>query len=77
MLIRIIRNNNQHDYVMDFMLDSLIDSKKIIKFKRSTGWVTIGIDPIRTNTHHSSFNGTDRRTVHSSTFVHHYLSSNP
>ncbi len=47
MLIQIIRDNNQHDYIMHFMLDGLIDSKKIVKFKRSTGWVAIGTDQIR------------------------------
>lgn len=77
MLIQIIRNDYQHDYIMDFMLDSLIDSKKIVKFKRSTGWVTIGIDSVRTNKHRGVFSGTDRRAVHNSTFVHHYLRSNP
>ncbi len=77
MLIQIIRNNNQHDYVMPFMLDGLIDSGKIVKFKRSTGWVTIGIDQIRASNRYSAFNGDDRRAANNSTFVHHYLRSNP
>ena len=76
MLIQIIRNDYQHDYIMDFMLDSLIDSKKIVKFKRSTGWVTIGIDQIRASNRYSAFNGDDRRVVNNLTFVHHYLKSN-
>ena len=77
MLIQIIRDNNQHDYVMDFMLYSLIDSKKIVKFKRRKGWVTIGITPIRANKYGGDFLGDDRRVAHNSTFVHHYLGSNP
>ena len=77
MLIQIIRNDYQHDYIMDFMLDSMIDSENIVKFKRSTGWVTIGTDTIRTNKYCGDFNGTDRRAVHDSTFVHRYLRSNP
>lgn len=77
MLIQIIRENNQHDYIMDFMLDSLIDSKKIVKFKRRKGWVTIGADRIRANNRYSAFNGDDRRAANNPTFIHHYLSSNP
>ena len=47
MLIQVIRADNQYDYVKDFMLDLLIASKQIVKFRRSSGWVTIGVDPIR------------------------------
>jgi hypothetical protein len=47
MLIPILRTNNQYDYVKGNILDNLIESKDIIKFKRITGWVTIGSDPIR------------------------------
>jgi hypothetical protein len=77
LLIPIIRDNNQHDYIMDFMLDSLIDSKKIVKFKRKTGWVNIATDPIRARNRYSVFNDSDRRAANNSTFVHHYLRSNP
>ena len=77
MLIQIIRDNNQHDYIMHFMLDSLIDSKKIVKFKRSTGWVAIGADQIRAVNRYSAFNGDDRRAPNNSTFVHNYFRSNP
>jgi hypothetical protein len=47
LLIQVIRNDNHYDYVKDFMLDLLIASKEVVKFKRSSGWVTIGDDPIR------------------------------
>lgn len=47
MLIQIMFPDNHHDFVKPGMLDSLIDLHKIAKFKRSTGWVTIGIDPVR------------------------------
>jgi len=47
LLIHVVRTGNNFDYVKDFMLDSLIESRKIVQFERSTGWVTIGIDPIR------------------------------
>lgn len=41
MLIRVILTGSKDDYVEDSVLDSLIESKEIVKFKRSTGWVTI------------------------------------
>jgi hypothetical protein len=63
MLIHVIRIGNRYDYVKDFILDSLIESKGIVKFKRSTGWVTIGVDPIRQSKRDSVFNGSDRRAV--------------
>jgi hypothetical protein len=47
MLIPILRINNDFDYVKDFILDSLIEAKQILKFKRRAGWVVIGIDMIR------------------------------
>ena len=47
MLIHVIRTDNHYDYVKDFMLDLLIASKEILRFERSSGWVTIGVDPIR------------------------------
>jgi hypothetical protein len=63
MLIHIVRTDNRYDYVKDFILDILIKSKEIVKFKRSTGWVTIGVDPIRQSKQDSVFDGTDRRAV--------------
>ena len=61
MLIHVVRVDNRYDYVKDFILDILIESKEIVKFKRRTGWVTIGIDPIRRSHRDSAFHGSDRR----------------
>ncbi|MHB8139581.1 MAG: GSU3473 family protein [Smithellaceae bacterium] len=47
MLIQVIRSDNQYDYIQDYILDSLIETKKIAKFRRSTGWVTVGVHPMR------------------------------
>jgi hypothetical protein len=46
-LIPILRTDNNYDFVKEFILDSLIESKEIVKFKRITGWVTIGTDKVR------------------------------
>ena len=77
MLIQVLRTGNIYDYVKDFMLDSLIESQGIVKFKRNTGWVTIGADPIRKNKRDSLFNDTDRIAVNDSIYVREYRRDNP
>ncbi|MBL0226304.1 MAG: hypothetical protein IPQ16_12295 [Geobacteraceae bacterium] len=47
MLIQIMFPDNHQDFVKPGMLDPLIESRTITRFKRSSGWVTIGIDPVR------------------------------
>jgi len=48
MLIQVNYPDNRFDYVKENILDALIETKKITRFRRSTGWVTLGLDPIRT-----------------------------
>jgi len=47
MLIKVMYQNGKIGEVEAFELDVLIKSNKIIKFRRSDKWVTIGRDPIR------------------------------
>lgn len=47
MLVQVNWTNNSYDYVHDFMLDSLIEAGVVARFLRSSGWVTVGVDPIR------------------------------
>jgi hypothetical protein len=61
MLIHVIRTSSNYDYIKDSLLNALIESKEIVKFKRNTGWVTIGADPIRGSKRDTVFNGTERR----------------
>jgi hypothetical protein len=62
MLLQVIRTGNHYDYVKDFMLDSLIESKGIVKFKRITGWVTLGVDPIRRSKRNCAVSDTDKKS---------------
>ncbi len=48
MLIQVNYPDNRFDYVKENILDTLIESKKITRFRRSTGWVTLGVDSVRT-----------------------------
>ena len=50
MLIQVAYDDEKYDYVKDFMLDKLIDAGAISKFRRGSGWVRVGIDPIRKRT---------------------------
>lgn len=59
MMLKVIYENDKHDMVKNFMLDRFIESGKIRKFKRSDGWVTVGVDMIRGKG--GSYNGPDRR----------------
>jgi hypothetical protein len=49
MLIQVNYPDNRFDYVKENILDTLIETKKIERFRRSTGWVTLGVDPVRTS----------------------------
>jgi len=47
MLIQVNYTNKRYDYVKDSALDKLLEAGKIEKFRRSSGWVTVGVDPVR------------------------------
>ncbi|HYS44739.1 MAG TPA: hypothetical protein VEM32_12240 [Geobacteraceae bacterium] len=47
MLIQVSYADNRYDYVKESRLDDLIASRKVVRFRRSTGWVTVGVDLIR------------------------------
>ncbi|GFO57788.1 hypothetical protein GMST_01130 [Geomonas silvestris] len=64
MLVQVNWTNSRYDYVKDFMLDSLIEAGVVARFLRSSGWVTVGVDPIRTSSQNNSYDGVERRTVH-------------
>jgi len=63
MLIQVKWTNDRYDYVKDFMLDSLLNAGAIARFLRSSGWVTVGVDPVRSNTLDCEYSGSERRTM--------------
>jgi hypothetical protein len=63
MLVQVNWTNNRYDYVKDFMLDSLIEAGVVARFLRSSGWVTVGVDPIRSSTSKRNYNGSERRAL--------------
>lgn len=62
MLVQVQWNNKTYDYVQDFMLDDLIAGGGVARFLRSSGWATIGVDPIRARNSGAGYHGEERRT---------------
>ena len=59
MLIKVIYKDNTADMVKDYLLEGLITSGKIVAFRRSGGWVTIGKDSVRNGKR--DYTGPERR----------------
>jgi hypothetical protein len=47
--------------VKDTVLEEMITSKRICRFQRSDGWVTIGVDPLRGTKPDITYAGPERR----------------
>lgn len=60
MLIQVGYDDRRYDYVKDFMLDKLIEAGTIAKFRRSSGWVRVGVDPVRQRSS-DNYDGLERR----------------
>ena len=74
MLIRVIYTDETYDYLGHTQLDKFIELGRVAKFQRSSGWVTVGVDPIRTD-HHGYYGGHERRArrdkcVDDSTYIY-------
>jgi hypothetical protein len=74
----VMRTDSHYDYVNDFMLDSLIKSKQIVKFKLNTEWVNIGADPIRSIQQDRVLNDSNskRLAINDSIFIREYRRAN-
>ena len=49
------------------MLDALLEKNHVSKFRRKSGWVTVGVDPMRVKSVPEAsqlFNGHERRASH-------------
>jgi hypothetical protein len=61
MAIGVIYKNNKRGKIENYLLDDLIKDERIKAFRRSSGWVRVGRDPIRKMWHAALFNGLERR----------------
>jgi hypothetical protein len=65
--IELIMSDGTQIHVTPRVLDVLLDTNRVTKFKRSRGWVTVGIDPVRTKCRSDScdiYNGPERRNLY-------------
>ena len=65
-LIHVITRDGTYQYLTSPALDILLEKIIILKFRRLSGWVTVGIDPIRTKDRRESsrpFDGPDKRST--------------
>ncbi len=60
MLIRVRYKDGRIDLIPSKKLDELIAMSEIDQFERSAGWVTVGLDPIR-STLRGRYVGIERR----------------
>ena len=62
--IEVITNEGTVHFCHPPMLDALLEKNLVTKFRRKSGWVTVGVDPIRTKSVPEAsqlFNGHERR----------------
>ena len=59
MLILVVYDDGTHDLIEPYLLDYLITTGRIVQFCRSSGWVKIGRDEIRSG--RSDYCGMERR----------------
>jgi hypothetical protein len=64
--IDVITRDGTYQHLAPPVLDILLEKNQVMKFRRSSGWVTVGIDPIRVKDRREAsrlFNGHDRRSA--------------
>ena len=61
MLIQVQYANGKYDMVKAWFLDWLIETGRIVTFKRSEGWVIIGRDTIRDTSSNVVYQGQEKR----------------
>jgi hypothetical protein len=63
--IEVITKGGSYQHLTPYVLDILLANNKVMKFKRSSGWAIVGVDPIRVKERRQvsrPFTGLDRRS---------------
>jgi len=47
MMVHVVYSSGMHDMVKTEVLNRLLASGEVLQFKRTNGWVNVGLDPIR------------------------------
>ena len=65
--IETIVDNETLHYFTPQVLDVMLGNNLVVRFKRSSGWVTVGVDPIRIKNRRETshlYSGHERRSNH-------------
>jgi hypothetical protein len=65
--IETIVDNDTLHYFTPQVLDVMLGNNLVVRFKRSSGWVTVGVDPVRTKNRRETshlYIGHERRSNH-------------
>ncbi|MDT8419777.1 MAG: hypothetical protein RQ754_05045 [Desulfuromonadales bacterium] len=62
MMIRVEYKDGQQQLVRPHQLKKLISSEQIVRFERSGGWATLGVDVLRVPGGSESYTGVERRS---------------
>ena len=60
-IIEVVFRDGTKGRVAPKALDLLLNADKVFSFKRSSGWVTVGVDPVRARRRGSDYHGPERR----------------
>jgi len=65
--IDVILKDGTYHHFTPRVLNVLLESHRVYKFKRASGWATVGVDPVRAKklslTNGDQFNGHNRRLL--------------
>ncbi|MDH4026637.1 MAG: hypothetical protein OEU57_14635 [Desulfuromonadales bacterium] len=64
--IEVIMSDGTYHHLTPQVLDVLLENNRVIKFRRESGWVAVGVDPIRLKSRSEAshiFNGHERRAT--------------
>ena len=61
-MIQVLWNKGYYDYVKPEVLDELIERRQIISFRRQSGVVRLGVDPVRAR-RDPHYSGDERRAA--------------
>jgi len=62
--IEVILQDGSHHHLAPRVLDIMLERDQVMQFKRSSGWVSVGVDPVRVKPRDNAFyyfDGWERR----------------
>lgn len=64
MLVHIVHKDGSYDFVSTSGLASLIETREILRFERSNGWVNINSPHVRNSNRPKNYTGPEKRSLY-------------